>query len=134
MITIKNYKTGESYKSEGTACLTVLKFDDGSRYYRAVEINRMQAAMVAELNQDHYEIAKRYDTLNGNIVIEQPATAKTTWQEQPATQKQYDYLLLLGCVIKNKNLTKLTASKLIDSIKRGEGTGWLGIELMNGSM
>lgn len=135
MIKIKNIKTGASYTAKNTGCLIAIKWDDGSAYYRASEINRMQSAGIAELTEEHFEIAKSYDTKNDSIVVDKPQQpVYTSWKDEPASDKQLSYLSALGMNVAGKSFTKLTASKLIDSIKRGESCGWAGLEMNDGSM
>lgn len=136
MIKIKNIETTESYTAKNTGCLMAIKWDDGSRYYRASEINRMQSAGIAELTAEHFEIAKSYDLKYDQVIVEKEVTQKsyTSWKEEPASRKQLDYLSALGMNVAGKKFTKLTASQLIDSIKRGEGCGWMGLEMNDGSM
>ncbi|HQN69811.1 MAG TPA: hypothetical protein PLW19_08195, partial [Anaerolineaceae bacterium] len=127
MIKIKNIETGKSYTAKNTASLINIKWDDGSKYFRASEINRMQNAGIAELTAEHFEIAFSYDLKYDQVIVEKEATQKsyTSWTDEPASQKQLDYLSALGMNVAGKKFTKLTASRLIDSIKRGEGCGWM---------
>lgn len=124
MIKIKNIETTESYTAKNTGCLMAIKWDDGSRY------------CIAELTAEHFEIAKSYDLKYDQVIVEKEVTQKsyTSWKEEPASRKQLDYLSALGMNVAGKNFTKLTASQLIDSIKRGEGCGWMGLEMNDGSM
>jgi len=136
MIKIKNIETGKSYTAKNTASLINIKWDDGSKYFRASEINRMQNAGIAELTAEHFEIAKSYDLKYDQVIVEKEVTQKsyTSWTDEPASQKQLDYLSALGMNVAGKKFTKLTASRLIDSIKRGEGCGWMSLEMNDGSM
>jgi hypothetical protein len=52
------------------------------------------------------------------------------WQDDPATERQLNYLAELGAEI-NRPITKGEASKLIESIKNGEDISWAGFETNN---
>jgi hypothetical protein len=52
------------------------------------------------------------------------------WQDDPATERQLSYLAELGVNI-NRPITKGDASKLIESVKNGEGVAWAGYETDN---
>ena len=96
----------------------------------------MQNAGIAELTAEHFEIAKSYDLKYDQVIVEKEVTQKsyTSWKEEPASRKQLDYLSALGMNVAGKKFTKLTASRLKDSIKRGEGCGWMSLEMNDGSM
>ena len=53
--------------------------------------------------------------------------------EYPATENQIVYLKSLGVKIAGKQITKSLASQLIDAVKSGDGVGFLGFEMVDGS-
>lgn len=53
--------------------------------------------------------------------------------EQPATPRQLAYLAVLGVDTRGMSLSKQNASRLIDAAKSGEGVGYLGFSMHDGS-
>ena len=58
---------------------------------------------------------------------------RTRWQDDPATERQLDYLRSLGVDVGSRTLTKGEASQLIDAVKSGQGVGAFGYYMTDGS-
>jgi hypothetical protein len=62
-----------------------------------------------------------------------PVVKVTSWKNEPATEKQLDYLVALGVNINGKQITKGTASSLIEAVKSGDSVGMYGFTMIDGS-
>jgi hypothetical protein len=127
-ITIRNEKTKEEYKTNSLGSLSQLKDlrypEDNDKYFRASQINRIRDAGFVEIDDQHYSKLLEYDKKYGYIINEEKTSKQeknTRWQDDPATQRQYDYIKLLGYNVEH-NLTKGQASQVIDMIKSGEAS------------
>jgi hypothetical protein len=119
-IQITNRDTNETYKTNSVRSLNTLK-DSYGKYFQNVDINRIIDAKKTSLPSEQFSQAFDYDTKNGHIIEDKPQPAAVTrWQDEPATQKQYNYIRTLGYYDFEENMTKGQASKLISMIKSGE--------------
>lgn len=65
-------------------------------------------------------------------VVETRPTQSNPTGAEPATEKQLNYLSILGVNV-DRPLSKQMASMLISSVKNGEGCGWAGLFFYDGS-
>lgn len=120
---IINTKTGESYKSKTAWGIRSIKDNDGDFYYNDRDINSfLRYPSAANLSDEHYQIAYARDKKDGSIIDDRSEPVTTQWQDEPATQKQYNYIRTLGYYDFEEYITKGQASQIIDMIKSGEAS------------
>lgn len=127
-IRVISKKTEEQKIINDTYPISAIEWDDGDKYFSSREISRIVKEGEIVLGEKYFAQFltilenSRYDYTWQPEPEPEPQPEPTRWQDEPATQKQYDYIKLLGYGDIEHNLTKGQASQVIDMIKSGEAS------------
>jgi len=126
----ENYKdTGRSFYVSAQGCF------NHSGWFSSREINKITADGYVNLNNEKYEIALGRAVSYKTLITDEPAQpqeAPHDWKDDPATEKQMNYLRDLG-YFPEQRLTKSEASQMISAAKNG-WAGSLNMTRADGSM
>jgi len=117
---------------------------DAKKLERLNELRKLDAEKQAQLSHRKYESWTLYSSeyyelvdLNAEerreVARSQEQAHKNDWENEPATQRQYDYIDDLNVDLNGRKLTKVQASRIIDAVKNGQGVGQFGLEFFSGS-
>lgn len=126
----ENYEdTGRSFYVSAQGCF------NHSGWFSSREINKITEAGCVNLDPEKYEIALARAISYKTLITDEPAKqqeAPRDWKDEPATEKQLNYLRDLGYFPEQK-LTKSEASQMISAAKHG-WAGSLNMTRADGSM
>lgn len=112
----------ETNNSFADGSLVQKKYDE-EKYEEIIGHNTNCLIKEAYINKYCKEILKEYEgKINSDGWIQEDnknTSYKDNWKKEPATERQLNYLIRLGCKEKPKN--KLEASNLIDRFTKGGG-------------
>jgi hypothetical protein len=117
---------------------------DAKKLERLNELRKLDTEKQAQLSHRKYENWTLYSSEYGELIDlngeerreadrSREQAHKNDWENDPATQRQYDYIDDLNVDLNGRKLTKIQASRIIDAVKSGNGVGQFGLEFYGGS-